>query len=56
VRLALCGQVVRLEGLNGAAGQRLRPRHRLWLWPATRLRAVLRAFAPGTTHSTSDRS
>jgi hypothetical protein len=56
VRLALCGQAVRLEGLNGAAGQRLRPRHRLWSWPATRLRAVLRDFAPGTTHSKSDRS
>ena len=56
VRLALCGQAVQLEGLNGAAGQRLRPRHRLWSWPATHLRAVLRDFAPGTSHSESDRS
>ena len=56
VRLVLCGQTVRLEGLNGAAGQRLRPRHRLWSWPATHLRAVLRDFAPGSTHSKSDRS
>jgi hypothetical protein len=56
VRLALCGQAVRLEGLNGAAGQRLRPRHRLWSWPAMHLRAVLRDFAPGSTHSKSGRS
>jgi hypothetical protein len=56
VRLALCAQAVRLEGLNGAAGQLLRPRHRLWSWPATCLRTVLRYFAPGTTHSKSDRS
>jgi hypothetical protein len=53
--LALCGQAVRLEGSNGAAGQRLRPRHRLWSWPA-RLRAVLRDLAPGSKHSKSDRS
>lgn len=53
VRMALCGQA---EGLNGGAGQRLRPRHGLWSWLATRLRAVLRDFAPGTTHSKSDRS
>ena len=53
VRLALCQQVVRLEGLNGAAGQRLRPRHRLWSWPATRLRAIVRDL---TSPSKSDRS
>jgi hypothetical protein len=56
VRLALCQQVVRLEGLNGAAGQRLRPRHRLWSWPATRLRAIVRDLTSGTTPSKSDRS
>jgi hypothetical protein len=56
VRLALCGQAVRLELLDGAAGQRLRPRHRLWSWPATHLRAVLRDFGPSTTQSKSDRS
>jgi hypothetical protein len=48
VRLALCGQTLRLEGLNGAAGQRPRLRHRLWSWLATRLRAVLRNPAPGS--------
>jgi hypothetical protein len=56
VRLALCGPAVRLEGLSGAARQRLRPPHRPWSWAATRLRAVSRAFAPRITHSKSDRS
>jgi hypothetical protein len=56
VRLALCGQAVRLEGLNGPAGPRLRPRNRLWSWPATHLRALLRDLAPGITHSASGRS
>ena len=56
VRLALCRQAVRLEELDGAAGQRLRPRNRLWSWPAMHLRAVLRDFAPGSTHSKSGRS
>lgn len=56
VRLALCGQAVRLEGLNGPAGQRVRLRDRLWSWPAPRLRAGLRALAPRITHAKSDRS
>ena len=46
VRLALCGQAVRLEGMNGVAGQRPRPRHRFWSWTA-RLRAVSHDLASG---------
>ena len=56
VRLALGGQAVRLDEFNGVAGQRLLPRPRPWSWAATRLPAVLRAFAPRITHSKSDRS
>lgn len=56
VRLALCGQAVRLEGLDDPAARRLRLRDRLWSWRAPRLRAGLRAFAPRITHSKSDRT
>ena len=56
VRFALCGQVVRLDGLIGAAGQRPCLRCGFWARPATRLRALLHAFAPGVTPSKSERS
>jgi hypothetical protein len=41
VRLALCGQIVRLEGFLGAPKEPQTPRRFTWSRPAKRLRAIL---------------
>jgi hypothetical protein len=41
VRLALCGQTVRLEGFIGAANEPRAPRQVTWSRPVKRLRAIL---------------
>ena len=55
VRLALCGQVVHLEGLDGTAGERRRdgrgPGSRL----ARSLRAVRKVFSSSATADAKDR-
>lgn len=56
VRLALCGQAVRLDGFVGAAGQPARNPSLLRSWPARRLRAVLNALTAGSAHGKSERS
>jgi hypothetical protein len=43
VRLVLCGQPVRLEGVLSGAGQRPPHRSSLWSWVAGRLRDVRRS-------------
>jgi hypothetical protein len=56
VRLALCGQPIRLEGFLGAAGQRAPHRSQLRSWVAGGLRVVRSAFAHGTAGTTGERS
>lgn len=55
VRLALCGQPLRLEGILGADVQRAPRRSQVWSWVAGHLRVVRSAFAHGTA-GTSGRS
>ena len=56
VRLALCGQPVRLEGFVGAAGHRRPHRSQLWSWVAGRLRVVRSGFGHGSADMKSERS
>ena len=56
VRLVLCGQPVRLEGVVGAVGQRRPHRSHLWSWVAARLQDVRGAFAQRTADTKSERS
>jgi hypothetical protein len=56
VRLALCGQPIRLEGLVGAAGQREAHRSRLRTWAADCLRAVRGALPAGAAGTRGERS
>ena len=56
VRLALCGQPVRLEGFLGAAGQGCPDRSQLWSWVAGGLRVVRSVFAHGTAGAKRERS
>ena len=56
VRLALCGQPIRLEGFVGAAGQREAHRSCLWAWAADRLRALRGALPVGAAGTRGERS
>jgi hypothetical protein len=56
VRLALCGQPVRLEGFLGGAGQRPPHRSQRWSWVAGRLRTVRGAFRTAAADTKSERS
>jgi len=56
VRLALCGQPVRLEGFIGAPCETRTHRQVTWNWPAKRLRAVLDVLTLNTARTRRGRS
>lgn len=50
VRLALCGQMVRLEGFIGGSCEPRTHRPVTWSWPAKRLRTILDVLMSNTEH------
>jgi len=56
VRLALCGQTVRLEGFSGAPREPRTHRQITWSWPARRLRTLLDVLALNSERTRRGRS
>lgn len=57
VRLALCGQPVRLDGFVGAPHAPRTEHHRdAWIWPVRRLRTILKDWRANAEGSRRERS
>jgi len=56
IRLALCGQPVRLEGFIGATSEPRAHRQVTWSWPAKRLRAILDGLTSNSERARPGRS